>query len=63
MGVKAIRPLYLAKVNGNERVKFIYVPREVVKALGVEVGDIAEITVDAKTKSLTVRFLKPVKVE
>jgi len=60
---KLIKPLYTTKVAMNKGRTFIYVPRDIVKALGIEAGEIAEIAVDTKSRMLTVRFLKPIKVE
>jgi len=61
--VKSFKPLYLTKVIVYGGRTLVYVPRDIVKALGIEAGDIAEITVDTKSRSLTVKFLKPVRLE
>ena len=57
--VKPLRPFYIVKVTGKGVVKTIYIPADIQREFGIEVGDYAKIDIDAKNRRLIVTFLKP----
>ena len=52
-------PFYVVKVTGKGSVKMIYIPADIQRVFGIEVGDCARIEVDRKRKRLIINFIKP----
>jgi len=54
-----LKPSYTIKVIANKTGKWIHIPKDIERVLGVEKGDLFELRVDVATKTITMRLQKP----